>query len=101
MFASFWTQFKALTKKNLRLLVLRHWISTLLLAAVIPVLISALTLNINNFGSSSGESSGVGTPRQIRSIKEGIGSQRLVTVRPPHLASEVDTVIQVCGVRAR
>ena len=91
---NFWTQFHALNKKNLRLLILRHWISTLIQAAILPVLILALTLNINNFGPST-QIYGVGTPRPIQSMRDNIGSQSLVFVRPPHLGSDVDTVIQV------
>ena len=94
MLATFWLQFKALTKKNLRLLLLRHWIATLLQAAILPVLILTLTLNINNFSPST-DAFGVGTPRPIRSIRDSIGPQILVFVRPSRLGPDVDTVIKV------
>ncbi|KAM7223143.1 putative ABC transporter [Rhypophila decipiens] len=88
------TQVKALTKKNLRLLVTRHWLATLLQAVVAPILILALTLNINNFSPTS-QKYGFGDTRPIRSIKDSIkDSQRLVFVKPPHLGSDVSEVIQ-------
>lgn len=88
------TQIKALTKKNLRLLITRHWLSTLLQAVVAPILIIALTLNIRNFGPTS-QRYGVGEPRPVRSIKNSIkDSQRLVFVKPPNLGPDVSNVIQ-------
>ncbi|KAM7205792.1 putative ABC transporter [Naviculisporaceae sp. PSN 640] len=88
------TQVKALTKKNLRLLITRHWLSTLLQAVVAPILIIALTLNINNFAPTS-QRYGVGEVRPVRSIKNSIAdSQRLVFVKPPNLGPDVSNVIQ-------
>jgi len=89
----FLTQVKALSKKNLVLLATRHWLSTLLQAIVAPILILALTLNIKNF-TSSGTGYGFGQPAPVRSIQDSIrATQHLVLVRPQHVGSDVDRVI--------
>ncbi|GAB1310103.1 ABC transporter domain-containing protein [Madurella fahalii] len=86
-------QVKALTKKNLILLVTRHWLSTLLQSIVAPILVLALTLNIRNFGASR-NIYGIGTPTPIRAIQDAIpGSQQLVFVKDPVLGPDIDTVI--------
>lgn len=51
--SDFFRQVKALTKKNLLLLVTRHWLGTLLQALVAPVLIYGLLLNIRNYSPTS------------------------------------------------
>ncbi|KAK3370300.1 hypothetical protein B0H63DRAFT_486711 [Podospora didyma] len=87
-------QVRALVKKNLVLLLTRHWISTLLLTAVAPVVVLSLTLNINNF-SPIGSFSGLGSPARVRSLPDAIpNSQKLVFVRPENLGSDVDIVIK-------
>ena len=91
---STWIQFKALTKKNLRLLVLRHWAMTLFLGAILPVLLLAVTLNLDKYAPDP-RPYGLGSPRPISSIQSRIGGRQLVIVRPPNLASDVDRVIQV------
>ncbi|KAK3328837.1 hypothetical protein B0H66DRAFT_2680 [Apodospora peruviana] len=89
----FGKQVKALVKKNLILLVTRHWISTLLQAVIVPILILALTLNIRNF-SPTRDVHGFGNPTPIRSIQDSIPeSQRLVLVKLPGLGPDVDRVI--------
>ncbi|KAK4647634.1 uncharacterized protein QC761_0002970 [Podospora bellae-mahoneyi] len=86
-------QVKAITKKNLVLLVTRHWISTLLQSIVAPIVVLALVLNIRNFAKSR-ERLGVGHARPIRALVEAIpASQQLILVRPDFLGSDVDTVI--------
>ncbi|KAK4672444.1 hypothetical protein QC763_103150 [Podospora pseudopauciseta] len=86
-------QVKAITKKNLVLLVTRHWISTLLQSIVAPIVVLALVLNIRNFAKSR-ERLGVGHARPIRALAEAIpASQQLILVRPDFLGSDVDTVI--------
>lgn len=85
---------KALTKKNLRLLVLRHWLSTLLQAVVAPVVIYALLLNIRNYSPTTNRF-GEGTPTPVHSIQNVIPkSQYLVFVRPSYVGSDVDEVIK-------
>ncbi|KAK0657522.1 hypothetical protein B0T16DRAFT_386041 [Cercophora newfieldiana] len=87
-------QVKALTKKNLLLLVTRHWISTLIQAILLPVAFYALILNINNYGGNE-RGFGTGDPRQIRTIQDSIPStQQLVFVRPLNVGPDVDTVIE-------
>ncbi|KAK4205213.1 putative ABC transporter [Triangularia verruculosa] len=86
-------QVKAITKKNLTLLVTRHWISTLLQSIIAPVVVLALVLNIRNFAKSR-ERLGVGPARPIRTLAEAIPTtQQLVLVKPQSLGSDVDSVI--------
>ncbi|KAK3689693.1 hypothetical protein B0T22DRAFT_177099 [Podospora appendiculata] len=93
-YRSFSRQVQALVKKNLTLLVTRHWLSTLIQAAIVPILILALTLNINNF-TPKNTGNGIGDPRPIRPIHDAItGNQQLVFVKPPHLGADVDRVIR-------
>lgn len=85
---------KALTKKNLRLLVLRHWLSTLLQAIVAPVVIYALLLNIRNYSPTTNRF-GEGSPTPIHPIQNVIpDSQYLVLIRPPNVGSDIDEVIE-------
>ncbi|KAK3320346.1 hypothetical protein B0T19DRAFT_468634 [Cercophora scortea] len=87
-------QVQALVKKNLTLLVTRHWLSTLVQAAIVPILILALTLNINNF-TPKNTGNGIGSPQPVRAIHDAIsGNQQLVFVKPPHLGADVDRVIR-------
>jgi len=87
-------QVKALTKKNLLLLVTRHWVATLLQTVVIPLAIFGLLLNINAYGSD-GNQYGIGSPSPIRSIQESIpDSQRLYFVKSPNAGLDIDTVIK-------
>ncbi|KAK1755131.1 putative ABC transporter [Echria macrotheca] len=93
-FGHFTRLVRALVKKNLILLVTRHWLSTLLQAIVAPVVISALLLNIGNYSPTS-KTYGQGDPAPIRSIKDSIPqSQQLVFIKPPGLGHDVDTVIE-------
>ncbi|KAK0632115.1 hypothetical protein B0T14DRAFT_559834 [Immersiella caudata] len=93
-FGEYARQVRALTKKNLVLLVTRHWISTLIQVVFIPVAFHALILNINNYGGKV-RGYGYGTPRPIRSIQESIpATQQLVLVKPPGVGSDVDAVIK-------
>ncbi|KAK4175457.1 putative ABC transporter [Triangularia setosa] len=87
------TLVRALTKKNLTLLVTRHWISTLLQSIVAPIVVLSLVLNIRNFAKSR-ERLGVGPARPIRALAEAIpNSQQLILVKPDSVGSDVDTVI--------
>lgn len=89
----FLSQVKVLTKKNLVLLTTRHWISTLIQAIIVPILILALTLNIKNF-TPKFQGYGIGSPGPVRSIQDSIHeSQHLVLVRPPYVGPDVDGVI--------
>ncbi|KAK4160939.1 putative ABC transporter [Cladorrhinum sp. PSN259] len=86
-------QVKALTKKNLLLLITRHWLSTLIQAVIAPILLLALTLNIRNFNPTP-QRYGVGKPRPIRSLVDAIpSSQQLILVRPNFLGPDVDPVL--------
>ncbi|KAK0717520.1 hypothetical protein B0T26DRAFT_775989 [Lasiosphaeria miniovina] len=89
-------QVKALVWKNLVLLVTRHWLSTLLLAAVAPIAILAVTLNIKNFEPAK-KGFGVGSPAPVIALRDAIpASQRLVIVRAdnPDFGSDIDDVIK-------
>jgi len=84
---------KALVKKNLTLLVTRHWLSTFFQGVLFPIAIITLTLNLKNY-LPKGEGYGIGTPTRIRPIQDTLPrTQELVFVRPPELHSEVDRVI--------
>ncbi|OIW35226.1 P-loop containing nucleoside triphosphate hydrolase protein [Coniochaeta ligniaria NRRL 30616] len=87
-------QTKTIVKKNLRFLLLRNWFSTLLQAAIIPILIIALTLNIKNFGRSA--INVPGPPAPIQSLRESLpaSSKFLVFATRPGLGADVDDVIQ-------
>ncbi|KAK5663638.1 hypothetical protein OQA88_4069 [Cercophora sp. LCS_1] len=92
--SDFLRQIRALTKKNLLLLVTRHWLGTLLQAIVAPVLIYALLLNIRNYSPTSNRY-GIGEAAPVRSIRDSIsGNQQLVFVRPEQSGSDVERVIQ-------
>jgi ATP-binding cassette, subfamily A (ABC1), member 3 len=92
-------QVKTLTKKNLVLLVTRHWISTLFQALLIPVAVYALILNIDNYKERTDKSVGQGIPRPIRSIQESIPeTQQLVIIKPHRAAADIDRVIKTISV---
>ncbi|KAB5536413.1 hypothetical protein GE09DRAFT_326681 [Coniochaeta sp. 2T2.1] len=86
-------QTKTITKKNFRFLLLRNWFSTLLQAAIIPVLTIALTLNIKNFSGSGLDEPG--PPAPIRTVRESLPANKfLVFASRPGLGPDVDNVIQ-------
>jgi hypothetical protein len=87
-------QVKAITRKNLVLLVTRHWLSTVLQSIIAPIVVLALTLNIRNFTRGSLYRFGVGSPIPIRTLENAIpSSQHLVFVKDPSLGPDIDTVI--------
>jgi len=87
-------QVKALTKKNLLLLVTRHWISTFIQVVLVPVAFYALILNINNYGKRV-PGYGIGEPRPVRSIQDSIPrTQQLYFVKPPGAGADIDAVIK-------
>ena len=86
-------QVRALTKKTLFLLVVRHWFSTLIQAIVLPIGILLIILNSRYWGGS-GSHNGIGTPAPIQSLRQSIsGKDKLIIVRPPTLGTDVDTVL--------
>lgn len=92
-FREFTRQVKVLTKKNLVLLVTRHWLSTLLQAIIVPILILALTLNIRNFNPTP-KRYGTGKPRPIRSLVDAIPKgQQLILVQPDFVGDDVGPVL--------
>ena len=87
-------QVRALTKKTLFLLVVRHWFSTLLQAVIFPIGILLIVLNSRYWGGS-GDRNGIGSPAPIRTLRQSIPSKdKLVLVRPLALGPDVDTVLQ-------
>ncbi len=94
MASTFARRVAALVKKNLLLLVTRHWLTTLLQSAILPVLFLSLTLNIENFGPKP-QNYGISPTAPIRTIAENISpSQYLVFVKPPDLGPDVDLAIK-------
>ncbi|KAK4231754.1 transcriptional repressor NF-X1 [Podospora fimiseda] len=86
-------QVKALTKKNLLLLVTRHWLATILQVTIVPIALLALTLNIRNFNPTP-QRYGNGEARPIRTLANAIPSgQQLILVRPDFLGPDVDPVL--------
>ena len=87
-------QVRALTKKTLFLLVVRHWFSTLLQAVIFPIGILLIVLNSRYWGGS-GDRNGIGSPAPIQTLRQSIPNKdKLVLVRPPALGSDVDTVLR-------
>jgi hypothetical protein len=87
-------QTRTIVKKNLRFLLIRGWKLTLLQAAVIPTIIIALTLNIQNFAPSTIITPG--PPSPIKSLRNSLpASKFLVFTTRPGLGPDVDDVIRI------
>jgi len=71
LFASFTTfasQTKALVRTNLVLYGRRKWLSLLILAYILPILILSLGFNLSNFGKGP-PGYGIGAPAPVRSLR--------------------------------
>ncbi|TXC09471.1 hypothetical protein FocTR4_00004458 [Fusarium oxysporum f. sp. cubense] len=67
--AALWLrQTQALTKKILLIMVIRHWLSTLIRCLVIPILVLSLVLGVQNFTPSS--KYGIGKPASAPILSE-------------------------------
>ncbi|KAG4274560.1 hypothetical protein FPRO04_09227 [Fusarium proliferatum] len=86
-------QLQALIRKIFLIALVKHWLSTLLRALLIPVLILVLVLQIQNF-TGDGSRYGVGEPSPIPSLAETVPSgTKLVFVQGSNAGSDVGGVI--------
>lgn len=87
-------QTRALTEKNLRIVVLKHPISTLLRAVLIPVAFMVLLSNIKNFLIAKNGFS-VGSPQLVQNLSSNIlENKKVVFVQPDGLGTDVGDVIR-------
>ncbi|RKK22901.1 hypothetical protein BFJ66_g9907 [Fusarium oxysporum f. sp. cepae] len=86
-------QLHALIRKIFLITLVKHWLSTLLRALLIPVLILVLVLQIQNF-TGDGSRYGVGEPSPIPSLAETLPpGEKLVFVQGSNAGSDVAGVI--------
>ncbi|KAG9506280.1 hypothetical protein J7337_003262 [Fusarium musae] len=86
-------QLQALTRKIFLITLVKHWLSTLLRALLIPVLILVLVLQIQNF-TGDGSRYGVGEPSPIPNLAETLPpGTKLVFVQGSNAGSDVGGVI--------
>ena len=81
----------ALTRKNFITIILRKWISTLIRAFILPILLLVLLLEIQNFTKTNSRF-GVGTTNPVRDLADTILDKRLVFVRTPGLGPDFEPV---------
>lgn len=87
-------QIHALIRKILLITIVKHWLSTLLRALVIPILILLLVLQIQNF-TGDGSRYGVGKPSPVPSLNDNIPpGTKLVFVQSPNAGLDVSDVIK-------
>ncbi|KAE9373139.1 ABC transporter [Stipitochalara longipes BDJ] len=87
-------QTRALTEKNLLIAVVKHPISTLFRAVLVPIAFMVLLSNIKNFLIAKNGFS-VGSPQPVQSLSNNIlKTQKLVFVQPAGLGPDVTEVIQ-------
>ncbi|KAF4340835.1 hypothetical protein FBEOM_5287 [Fusarium beomiforme] len=86
-------QLYALIRKIFLIAVVKHWLSTLLRALLIPVLILVLVLQIQTF-TGDGSRYGVGEPTSIPSLADSLpDATKLVFVKGSNAGSDVGEVI--------
>ncbi|KAK6226672.1 nod factor export ATP-binding protein I [Colletotrichum tabaci] len=85
-------QLRALAWKTLLVAVIRHPISFIIKAYLLPIAIVAVLLNIPKFTTNSNVN-GVGTPIPLPSLAETITKKPLYIVKTPGLGPDVDEVI--------
>ncbi|KAI1499526.1 hypothetical protein F5X99DRAFT_389741 [Biscogniauxia marginata] len=95
---AFLRQTWTLTAKNLKIVVVRHALATLIRALVLPILLAAfLTFARNLFVSPA--TFGIGSPRSIRSLQDGLqaassaGRDTVVFVNNGLVGGDIDRVI--------
>ena len=88
------SQTRALTEKNLCIAVVKHLISTLLRAVLIPVAFMVLLSNIKNFLIAK-KGFSVSSPQPVQSLSSNIlENQKVVFVQPDGLGPDVANVIR-------
>lgn len=89
-----WRQTRALTEKNLLIAVVKHPVSTLFRAVIVPIAFMVLLSNIKNFLIAKNGFS-VGSPQPVQSLANNIlNNQKLVFVQPDGLGPDVAEVVQ-------
>lgn len=84
----------ALSKKNLKIVLVRCWLSTLIRALVFPILFLTLLLEIPNLARSRNVL-GVAQPAPLRSLADSmIGNKKLAIVELGNLGSEFPPAIE-------
>ncbi|KAI5917028.1 hypothetical protein F4810DRAFT_95308 [Camillea tinctor] len=87
-------QILALVRKNLLIIIVRKWFSTLLRSLVLPIALLVLLLEIQNF-SKDNNKYGVGNTHSIQSLVDAMqGPKPLVIVQTPGLGDDVPPVIE-------
>ena len=82
----------ALTRKNFIITVLRKWISTLIRALILPILLLVLLLEIQNFSKDT-RKYGFGSPNAVRDLVDTIpDDKKLVFVQSPGLGPDFGPV---------
>ncbi|KAH7034750.1 uncharacterized protein B0I36DRAFT_83827 [Microdochium trichocladiopsis] len=90
----FRSQLLALLRKNLMVIIVRSWISTLIRAAILPVAFVALLLCIPKFTARPSKLNGHSDVTSVRSLAEVMGSKPLVLYRDPGVGPDIDHVIE-------
>lgn len=95
--SGFWLQVTFLSRKNLTILLSRHFVSTLYAALMLPVLMG-IYLGIGQNLQTSGNKYGIAEPRPVRSLQDGLtaaDSQRstVVFVNSGLAGGDIDRVI--------
>ncbi len=92
-FHVFFRQSWALTQKILLIAIIRHWLSTIFRALVLPIAFMVLLLNIKNLLTGN-NTYGYGSPSQVQNLATTISSsQKLVFVQPPGIGPDVARVV--------
>ena len=81
----------ALTRKNFITIVLRKWISTLIRAFILPILLLVLLLEIQNFAKDNSRF-GFGSTNPVQDLADTILDKRVVFVRTPGLGPDFEPV---------
>lgn len=90
---AFYRQTWALTCKNLLIIVVRHWFSTIFRAVVLPVAFMGFLVNIKSLIYPN-NGFGIGSPLPVSSLDDVLPqSQKLVLVQPPNTGDDVAQVI--------
>lgn len=91
----------ALIKKNLIIICIRSWFTTLL-RYILPIAITAVLWNIPNFASPDTNGYGLGPITPVPSLEDALGNGKLVIVRPssepaPDLQRVLDKIVKPLG----
>ena len=95
---SFHTQTWALVRKNLILICLRSWLSTLIRGYILPIVFLVLIYHIPEFTKDDNEKYGNSNVSTMRSLKDVLGEQTLLLVGEDDAGADVarvfDTIVK-------